>query len=462
MDFSCPHTCMEPTNIPQWQGCGFDLEFSATRLPFPPFKKALMRSLSLTVFTLVLAAVLNLASSPLTNAQTPPDDSPKMQWWKGNLHTHSLWSDGDDFPEMIAGWYLDQEYNFLALSDHNIIQDGQRWMALQSILKRAEPDVLEKYQARFGDDWVETRGEGDKLEVRLKPLDEFAPLLQQANQFLLIPAEEISDSAEGKPVHMNATNLREIIQPLGGATVREVMQNNLRSVLEQEKSTGRQLLPHLNHPNFHYAVTAEDLAHVIHEQFFEIYNGHPGVNQLGDHEHISIEHMWDVANAIRLAVLDAEPLLGIATDDSHEYHGKPGARPGRGWVMVQSPFLTPEYLILAMKSANFYASSGVTLGAVDFDAESRTLSLDIQGAPEATFETQFIATLKSDKPGELPTADAIGKVVQRTSGRHPSYQMTGNELYVRALVTSSIAHTDPSIADQKQQAWTQPVGWEKP
>ena len=73
MDFSCPHTCMEPTNIPQWQGCGFDLEFSATRLPFPPFKNALMRSLSLTVFTLVLAAVLNLASSPLTNAQTPPD-----------------------------------------------------------------------------------------------------------------------------------------------------------------------------------------------------------------------------------------------------------------------------------------------------------------------------------------------------------------------------------------------------
>jgi hypothetical protein len=23
---------------------------------------------------------------------------------EGNLHTHSLWSDGDDYPEMIAGW----------------------------------------------------------------------------------------------------------------------------------------------------------------------------------------------------------------------------------------------------------------------------------------------------------------------------------------------------------------------
>ena len=28
------------------------------------------------------------------------DDAP--WFWKGNLHTHSFWSDGDDFPEMVA------------------------------------------------------------------------------------------------------------------------------------------------------------------------------------------------------------------------------------------------------------------------------------------------------------------------------------------------------------------------
>ena len=26
----------------------------------------------------------------------------KISWYKGNTHTHSLWSDGNDFPEMIA------------------------------------------------------------------------------------------------------------------------------------------------------------------------------------------------------------------------------------------------------------------------------------------------------------------------------------------------------------------------
>ena len=38
-------------------------------------------------------------------------------WQKGNLHTHSLWSDGDDFPEMIIQWYKDNDYQFLALSE---------------------------------------------------------------------------------------------------------------------------------------------------------------------------------------------------------------------------------------------------------------------------------------------------------------------------------------------------------
>ncbi len=29
---------------------------------------------------------------------------PTARWWKGNLHTHSLWSDGDEYPEVITEW----------------------------------------------------------------------------------------------------------------------------------------------------------------------------------------------------------------------------------------------------------------------------------------------------------------------------------------------------------------------
>jgi hypothetical protein len=53
----------------------------------------------------------------------------------------------------------------------------------------------------------------------------------------------------------------------------------------------------------------------------------------------------------------------------------------------------------------------------------------------------------------------IGKVLAVVEGLQPRYQLQGNELYVRAVVTSSLAPVNPSFADQRQQAWTQPVGW---
>lgn len=402
--------------------------------------------------------------------------APQLKWWKGNLHTHSLWSDGDEFPEMIAAWYLEHDYQFLALSDHNTLGNSLRWMPYAEIVHRADEGILSRYRQRFREEWVETRevaadaSAAPTLEVRLKPLSEFRCLFEQAGRFLMIQGEEISDQVDGKPLHMNVTNLQDLIRPVGGETIREAMRNNLRVVLEQEAATGREMLPHLNHPNFHYAVTADDLAHVIQERFFEVYNGHPGVNQLGDAEHISIERMWDVANAVRLTQLDAPPLWGIATDDSHEYHGQPGSRPGRGWVMVRARYLTPEHLIRALKAADFYASSGVVLDDVNYDAETKTLGLVIPAVAGVTFTTEFVATLKAqthesvpiaEQGGEelpqLPAAEDIGKVVATSTSLRPTYTFTGNEVYVRARVTSSAAHVDPSLPDQRQQAWTQPV-----
>ncbi|MCC9602549.1 hypothetical protein LOC67_18515 [Stieleria sp. JC731] len=386
---------------------------------------------------------------------TTVDDQPR--YWKGNLHTHSLWSDGDQFPEMIADWYRERGYNFLALTDHNVISEGHRWMSLKKIVDRSDDGIVERYVQRFGEHWVEQRTSPDngEAEVRLKPLNEFRALLESRNEFIMIQAEEISDRSEGKPVHINATNVAEALQPVGGATVREAMQNNLRMILEHEKSHGRPVLPHVNHPNFGYAMTAEDLAAVVAEQFFEVYNGHPGVNHLGDDEHPSIELMWDQINAIRYAA-GVQPILGIATDDSHEYHGRPGSRPGRGWVMVKSRFLTPEHLIHAMRKADFYASSGVSLLRHDFDEESRTLTVEVDAVEGEDYQIDFFTTLK---PGTDP--HKIGLTVHSAKGNSASYQMKEAECYVRAVVTSTVAHSDPSFKDQKKQAWTQPVGWAK-
>lgn len=393
----------------------------------------------------------NVASEKRDDTDRVPP-VPVLRYWKGNIHTHSFWSDGNDFPEMICEWYRVRDYHFLALTEHNLLAEGLKWKKVTDILKRGGPDVIQKYRARFGGSWVETKGMPDspEEEIRLKPLDEYRYLLEERGKFVLIPAEEITDSADGKPVHMNATNISEVIKPVGGTNVREAMQNNLRAILEQEKNQGREILPHVNHPNFGWAITAEDLASVIAERFFEVYNGHPGVNHLGDKSRMSVEKMWDVANYIRLTKLDAPLLYGVATDDSHEYHGKPGSRPGRGWIMVQAEYLTPEHLIRAMKKADFYSSSGVTLKAVQFDSESRTLKVRIEPDANATYKIDFIVSKKGED------ATKIGMVAASSSELESSYQLQEDDLYVRALITSSLKPVDPVWDEQKQQAWTQP------
>lgn len=428
------------------------------------------------VWVIILAVCFPFLLSPVSAQEVGVESTPQ-EWWKGNLHTHSFWSDGNDFPEMIVDWYVEHDYNFLALSDHNTLNAGIRWMKLDTLVSRANKGVLERYRQRFGDGWVETRTTDDAQEVRLKPLNEYAPLFQKAGSFLVMAGEEISDRAEGKPVHINATNLANRIEPQRGETVRDTIRNNLRAILEQEKQIGRPIFPHVNHPNFGYAITAEDMAEVVQERFFEVYNGHPGVNQLGDEEHISIERMWDVANFIRLGKLESPPLYGIATDDCHEYHGRPGSRPGRGWVMVKSQFLTPEHLIRALRAGDFYASSGVTLSRIEFDTdvgEYGTLHIEVQPEDESSYTIEFIGSLKdsnesTEVAADLPGTDkgpgkedsAIGVTLKEAKGVSSSYALTGRELYVRAVVHSSVDHPDPSLEDQKQQAWTQPIGWKK-
>ncbi len=404
-------------------------------------------------------------------------DQPQLRWWKGNIHTHSLWSDGNDFPEMISDWYRNHGYQFLAISDHNILSEGSRWMKHDDIVARGGKDALEKYVRRFGKDWVETRGADGTAshEVRLKPLNEFRKLVEQPEQFLMIQGEEISDKVQGLPLHLNATNVQELIEPLGGATIVEAMDNNLRAVEEQSERTHQEILVHLNHPNFGLAITAEDLAAVLRERFFEVYNGHPGVKHLGDEHHPSVERMWDIANTIRLGQLESPPLFGVATDDSHHYHGEQGSRPGRGWIMVRAAELEPTALIRAIKAADFYASSGVSLDNIDYNPKTKVLQIQIIPESGTQYTTQFVGTKLDYDSASSPAVDDRGKPVRATrkysadvgqvlaevEGASPSFQLSGEELYVRAVVTSSKPHDDPSFEGQLQQAWTQPVGWQE-
>src|SRR5439155_19471113 len=146
-------------------------------------------------------------------------------------------------------------YDFLALSDHNQMLVGEKWVNIST--NNTSALALEKYLKKFGGDWVERREQNGYKKARLKTLEEFRGRFEEPGRFLLIPGEEISDHFNSLPIHLNATNLRELIPPQGGKTAFEVMQNNINAVLDQRKKTGQPMIPHINHPNFVWALTAE-------------------------------------------------------------------------------------------------------------------------------------------------------------------------------------------------------------
>jgi predicted metal-dependent phosphoesterase TrpH len=389
-------------------------------------------------------------------------------WWKGNLHTHTFWSDGDDYPEAVADWYKTNGYHFLALSDHNILQEGEKWI---NITNNKAAATLRKYQERFGDKWVEQRTMGETQRVRLKRLDEFRPLFDERDRFLLIPAEEISAKFRTHPIHVNAINIRELIKPQEGSNVVEVLQRNVNAVLEQRRHTGQPMFPHINHPNFGWGLTAEDLMRIEGDKFFEVYNGHPAVNNEGDLYHPSVERIWDIVLTFRLAELGLEPMFGTAVDDAHSYHvmARTNANAGRGWVMVRSEQLTAPAIIAAMERGDFYASSGVRLR--DIRVTTSSLAIDIDAEPGVTYKTQFIGTRTSFErtveAGQRPTGTVapvtryyssdIGTVFAEVSGARAEYTFRGDEIYVRAKIISSEAKQNPYAAGELEVAWTQPI-----
>ncbi len=387
------------------------------------------------------------------------------RWWKGNLHTHSLWSDGDDYPEMVVDWYKRSGYDFIQLSEHNRLAAGDRWVEVD---RRGGRQAYDEYVARFGADWVEERTDSAGLAVRLKTHDEYRLLFDEGGRFLVIRGEELTDEFESKPVHVNATNLLGQIAAGGGSSVPEMIRNNAQAVLEQRHGTGQPMLAQLNHPNFGWAVTPADVIAVESVRFFEVYNGHPAVNNYGDATRPSAERLWDVVLAERLSH-GGPALYGLAVDDAHNYHaeGSSLSNPGRGWIMVRAGELTPDSLIGAIESGDFYATTGVVLD--DIDVADGRIRIRIRPEGGVTYTTQFIGTRRGYRsPGAVPvsepavpvtqvSSDEIGIVLSEIAGEEPIYEFGGDELYVRAKVVSTRIKANPNQPGELEVAWTQPV-----
>lgn len=319
---------------------------------------------------------------PAASASTPAPAAPGRfaeevtlaAFYKGNVHTHTNWSDGDTSPEDVIGRYRDAGYDFLAITDHNTFTNP----------------------ALFG--------------RHAKP------------KMVLVAGEEVtfwsSESGTPKPVHVNALCApKQVGYRHTFATNVEALRAGIAAVHAHEGAVAL-----VNHPNYEWALRPDDVLAARDAELLEIWSGHPNVHNDGDAEHPSHVALWD------LALRSGVHFGPAAVDDAHNYKtkGKGGqpARPFRAWIEVAAERLEPKSLCKALRERRHYASNGPKIASLEVKGDAFV----VRTAEAARVE--FIGGRAAS--GALPARTETLAVVE--ASREARYALRGGETYVRAEV----------------------------
>lgn len=413
--------------------------------------------------------------------------APEKRWFKGNLHMHTQWSDGQPLPEWAVDWYKSHGYDFICPSDHNILQaddlrfdgfgfnnppsDLAAFEGETSLWKAVSPSAgwpklrqnrIDETTEKFGKDSVRTISVGGQTFVRMKPFSELEQQFAEPGKFLMIPGfEQTGGCPNEQQVHVNFINVREVFPYLSGKTPKEI--------LETTFTKGRELYEQgylftANHPLWrYYDYSPNDLIALPQIRLFELNNN--GIDGKFDPhpQGWKPEQFWDVVNAHR-ASHDQPLLLGMGSDDRHAYEP-----PAKAWSVVRAARLCTADLLEAIQAGDFYASNGLDFDDIQFDG--KTLSVKIDVRQEGAYRIQFLGTKKDYDPAsrviDVPAgprsparkidiySESIGGVLDTVEGTEGSYTLKPDDLYVRAKIVQ--------VADDLASDWqSQPAAWSQP
>ncbi len=419
-----------------------------------------------------------------------------QNWFRGQLHVHSYWSDGRGFSEQAIDAYKQRGYDFMSISDHN--RFGEDMNAWREVVEneggwppKISQAIFDTYLQTFGDEWVESKTSGANLSVRLKTYWEVKPKFEESGKFILLAGVEVTQTLNGLHAHLNYINLPLILPCIkdagliktvqGPKTISELIALNAQEADQAANELHKPYILTLNHPFWvYYDVVPQNLIDCSEIRFLEICSGGSDHAPYPQASTYTVEKFWDVVNAFRLA--QGHPILyGTGSDDAHFYdaeriNGIGGV--GEAWIMVHAASLTPEHLTEAMYRGDFYASNGVLLEKVEFTRVDKTLRLAVKAEHGVNYRIRFITTKrgfdqsvnwveipagKSSPARTVPLySDDIGRTVKTVAGTEATYQLEGDDLYVRACVESDspsmvACHFHPKV----KLAWTQPYAAEE-
>ncbi|MDO4585342.1 MAG: hypothetical protein Q4D62_14730 [Planctomycetia bacterium] len=421
----------------------------------------------------------------------------KTRWYKGQLHTHSQWSDGSSLPECVCAAYRERGYDFLCLSDHNVFANKELRFTGFGVSKEPEDKTafegadsfwkpivskggwaqltqkfVDEAREKFGDDTVQTKTVGETTYVRMKRFDELQKQWDEPEKFLLIPGfEQTGGCKTGLQVHMNFINVTDFFPYCRKETAVETVHENAVVGEDFYQNNPEPYLFILNHPQWpYYDVSPEVLRRLEKVRFFELTNN-PVTGGPFHEKGWNPEKYWDVVNAYRAA--NRQPLLyATGSDDAHSIdENNHLLGPFWGWNMVRAEKLSTSAIMNAMLQGDFYVSTGITLQDVQFSKETRTLSVRVQEENPENVKIEFIGTKKTftrefetietEKPiRNLEVyAENIGVVLKTATGLESSYTLQDDDLYVRARITwNDSAESRKHYQVLTPAAWTQAWG----
>lgn len=230
----------------------------------------------------------------------------KLHWYKGNIHSHTTLSDGTYTPERQIEAYKSHGYDFLAFSDHNVMNNKPEWNSGTLLMIPAwERDILYQYKVKCThiiglfppDTETETfrRDPGDKNVMTDQMLvDE----MRKENAFVCIAHPSWSRMEPDELLKLKGYDAVEVF------------------------NTGTECLCHEGHN----------------------------------------EYIWD------MLLRSGKHVLGIACDDTHS-HTAHDDHFG-GWIMVNSDKLDRKSIVESIQKGYYYSTMGPTINDWGMDGDS--------------------------------------------------------------------------------------------
>ncbi|HPO89507.1 MAG TPA: CehA/McbA family metallohydrolase [Victivallales bacterium] len=223
------------------------------------------------------------------------------KYFKGNFHCHSCWSDGEAKPENVVKFYKFVGYDFVGISDHNILTELKNQKNL---------DICE------------------------------------------IPCSEYTGE---NYCHILAIGVSKAVKPESNS-----QKSDKLSILQDgiNKSIEAGGIPVIAHPFWYWTLDADIIKKTKNCYHFEICNASPDCNSFPLPGFEPGDELWDQL------LSSGRKFYGLASDDAHNYYTPYNPRApfaGKAFNGIFSTKLSPKNILNSLKKGDFFASTGIEL-----------------------------------------------------------------------------------------------------